>query len=294
MTIQDIIGTQIAAGETVYEIVRDAGHFNRFGLKVLPTGVVYYNSVYTINCFNANVKNGAWKVITPPETHQKTMEKQYITTKDLPDIAEGTISYKEAQYNYYFNGKNRDQVAYLKETVETSDFFREYIAPFRPKSGDYLYCHTSLIMEGEGLEEATKGKIYKCETDDSFANNSGNQQHWFGNEGAGEWFRLATEEEIKSYKETNKTVKLLIGTPLTEITINKLGWITGNARGSNNFAVTISSLIEIVDYFKVFTIGPIQGYTTTVEDVRFHIGCHDGIDVTLSELQKIVETYNNM
>lgn len=288
MIIQDIIGTKISTKyNSVYEIVQGDSPFI-FALKD-PSGHIYYNkNTYSIEYFLHQVGTDGWKVIEEPKQIQ--MSKQYITTKDLPDIAVGTVSYSEARYNYYFKGKNTDQVAYLKEIVETSDFFKEYIAPFNPKVGDYLYCHTSLITSDTCKEEATKGKIYKCKENGCFQANSDYSYYMCGQ--ANDYFRLATEEEIKAYEDTKREIKIIVGNPATEITINRLGWVTGSVRGYNLFAISINSLIEIVDYFKILTIGPIQGYSTTIQDVSFHIGCDEGIDVSLTVIKKIVETYN--
>lgn len=293
MTVQDIIGTKISLTfGTIYEIVQGNSPWT-FALKGLTDT---YNSVqYTIEYFLKQVDRDYWKVIEEPKQKQNTMEKQYITVKDLPDIAVGTISLKTSKYGVSFKSKDGGGATYNRKVVETSDFFREYIGLFMPKKGDYLYCHTALIMNGGSTEEATQGKIYKCETSGSFVNNSGNRKHWFGDRGAGEWFRLATEEEIKTYKDTNKEVKITVGNPATEVKIYRNGTINAIHPDGYNFTTTsIEKLNKIIVNFTIPIEDYISGYSITVKEVMLHIGCGEGIDIALSDLRKIVDAYNKM
>jgi hypothetical protein len=146
-------------------------------------------------------------------------------------------------------------------------------------------------MKGGGKEEATKGKVYKCEANGSFIDNSGDKHGLIGC--THEWFRLATEEEIKTYKETKKKeVKIVIGKPSTEVTIGKDGWITGRVEGTP-FSASVDSILEILTYFQTVTFY-IAGYIPSIKEATLHIGCDSGIDVTLADLTKIAETYKRM
>lgn len=67
-----------------------------------------------------------------------------------------------------------------------------------PKVGDYMICHTDLVMT-DGLIAAKKGVAYKVDKTASnswcFTNEQGEDQHFIRVD-EDEWFRLANAEEL--------------------------------------------------------------------------------------------------
>lgn len=71
---------------------------------------------------------------------------------------------------------------------------------FTVKKGDYLYCHTSLIMKGNSKVEAFAGKYYKSELNNCFTNESENEYHRVSGNPE-RWFRKATKEEFDTQNQ---------------------------------------------------------------------------------------------
>lgn len=112
---------------------------------------------------------------------------------------------------YTLIGLNNDEF-YMNDSVilssESLPYFKslgltdnpnilEPVYAYEFKVGDYLYCHTNLVMNAYGKIEATQGKIYKIEKENCFTNNSGNKAHSMSDNLYLRWFRLATPKEIQ-------------------------------------------------------------------------------------------------
>jgi hypothetical protein len=156
-------------------------------------GKIYYapNLIFTSNGGFVYNKVSNYKQLYPnhfefePSTKEE-FEKQSMKNisnikipqfklKDIVDEIEGG--------NYY----TEKGLKLSKDNISTPKFF--------PRKGDYIYCHTSLIMNFTGKVEATRGQVYLCEIDDHFTNNSKDKHHGLVGEGD-KWFRFATKEEL--------------------------------------------------------------------------------------------------
>jgi hypothetical protein len=104
-------------------------------------------------------------------------------------------------------------------------------------------------------------------------------------------FRKATKEEI----EASKTIKVKVGTPEVEVEVFKDGRIFGSFRGIP-FNETIQNLKWLKDEISIGinTSRGLYKFSTSLKDVIIHVGCSDGIDLKLTEINKIIEEHSKL
>lgn len=76
------------------------------------------------------------------------------------------------------------------------------------KIGDYLYCIKNLVMNGTRTVEYTKGKIYISESSQCITDNSKDKNHGMEYNTTSDYFRFATEDEIKGTKYKKRKLNL--------------------------------------------------------------------------------------
>lgn len=136
------------------------------------------------------------------------IDKSPYIFKDLNDIVNGININEKRLVKGFFNSKDNwklirkateEEIQWLNICIKADMFISKEKAlnsnqNFVVRKGDYLYCHTSLIMNYTNDIEATEGKYYISEKDNCFTNNSGNTKHETGLY-PNKWFSNATEEE---------------------------------------------------------------------------------------------------
>jgi len=76
------------------------------------------------------------------------------------------VDYSYMNYPNPYKLKEKPNWIYYKDILKMGDITSDFIVNLNesttptPKVGDFLYCHTDLIMEDDGDREATKGKFY--------------------------------------------------------------------------------------------------------------------------------------
>lgn len=77
------------------------------------------------------------------------------------------VDYSHMEWPDPYRLKAKPNWIYYKDILEMTDTtvdimsnLNESIEQSTPKAGDFLYCHTDLIMEDDGLVEANKGEFY--------------------------------------------------------------------------------------------------------------------------------------
>jgi len=159
-------------------------------------------------CWNYNYSDSDKLIINKIELidENNVFVKHWISSS-------GTSYFKESSKGTRCNNSVNIRLAtpeekhWLNECIRLDKFITKEKAMetfnFIPKKGDYLYCHTSLVMKFSREIKATAGMYYKCEQDGNFTNNTGNKFHKLDDR-TKEWFRLATKEECDAQFATKE------------------------------------------------------------------------------------------
>jgi hypothetical protein len=173
-------------------------------------------------------------VIMGPNTTEGWIYKYIDEIEDFIDLYGGayfrmwvTTASKELALDYGaidefdIDSVEDSRLIYFKDLLDTSDidFFPENINEsgyendnkyYKPKVGDYLYCHQPVVMEYNGDVEATKGRLYKIEEirlDNSLRiTNDSNTAHYFSlnkkdSSYYEKWFSLSLDVDTDTFFE---------------------------------------------------------------------------------------------
>lgn len=155
------------------------------------------------------------------------------------------------------------------------------------KVGDYLFCKKDFAMDSDPKDVRYKeGKVYLSENKRCLTDEIGNANHVMGPEGTyginggefNDYFRFATEEEIKTYRKT--TVTFSIGSNLTRVVV------TNSKIKAGSEIVDVYEVYQAYKMFKSFNVGP---WTTSIPYIQ--IGCGQ---FSREELKLVIEAYNEI
>lgn len=155
------------------------------------------------------------------------------------------------------------------------------------KVGDYLFCKKDFAMRDDPKDVRYKeGKVYLSESNRCLTDEVGNTNHVMGPEGTyginggefNDYFRFATEEEIKTYRRT--VFSATIGTNGTALKI------TDGKLIAEGIKVNINQVVQAYNVFKTSSVGE---WSTSVPYIQ--IGCGQ---FTQEELKLVIEAYNEI
>lgn len=184
--------------------------------------------------------------------------------------------------------KNSTYIENLKTAGVLSLWFEEVYEEqiISYSEGDYLYCKENFYMNiDERNPRFIKDKIYKATSANSLPKEIGNPRHIMGvksdyenNKTFNDYFRFATEEEIKEYNK-KKDVVLILGSRKIRIVISK-GKITADDKDWN-IRVLESMYLTMTDI-------TLQGYSIKYPNIV--IGCST---FSSEEIKQIIDTYES-
>jgi hypothetical protein len=198
-----VVGIEYGWGYSPY----DVGKMCKICTKPLQ-GVKVHNNWYDtywqlLPGIEYEIVNGMDKYYcSDKRTFRKATKEEIIYYFSTNTLKQNTMSESKVIIGYKLFGvvKTREEWEKIFGTV-VINYAQEFepVYEWEVKKGDYLYCHTDLIMDDDAIR-ATKGRVYVCENDGCFTNNNGNNYHGIHSPDIHRWFRPATPEEIKTFE----------------------------------------------------------------------------------------------